>query len=296
MKLKIFQERVTAGIMQPLTRSGGIARRTREGAPMAREALELIKPNSKLTSLERLEIYSRSYWFRLIDCMRDDFPGVLFILGSARFDRLVTAYLVDCPSRSFTLRDLGSQLETWLRDNPKFADLKFDLVLDMVQLEWAHIVAFDGPAETPIEPQDLIELTPGFRVRLQPCITILDLQYPVDELRVQINAAPEGYTSTSNFTLSNKRVLARSSRKFSGQSFFVAVHRLELNVYYRRLSPEEFRILKALSEGKSIAVAIRLAFREGGVQPDEIPELLRTWFSTWARLGWLSIHTPGRKK
>ena len=32
-----------------------------------------IKPNDRLTSFERLEIYNRQYWFRLIDCFYDRF-------------------------------------------------------------------------------------------------------------------------------------------------------------------------------------------------------------------------------
>ena len=39
------------------------------------EADALVKPNDRLTPLERLEIYSRSYWFRVLDCLYDDFPG-----------------------------------------------------------------------------------------------------------------------------------------------------------------------------------------------------------------------------
>ena len=43
---------------------------------MAEVAAEFIKPNDRLTSFERLEIYNRMYWFRLIDCVRDDCPGL----------------------------------------------------------------------------------------------------------------------------------------------------------------------------------------------------------------------------
>ena len=35
------------------------------------------------------------------------------------------------------------------------------LALDMVRLEWAHVEAFDGPAETALGPEDLLELTPA---------------------------------------------------------------------------------------------------------------------------------------
>ena len=74
-----------------------------------------IKPNRRMSSAQRLEIYSRSYWFRILDSLYDDFPGLRAMLGKRAFHRLSRAYLVACPSRSFTLRDLGSRLVEWLR-------------------------------------------------------------------------------------------------------------------------------------------------------------------------------------
>src|SRR5580693_7235917 len=106
--------------------------------------VDYIKPNDRLTSLERLEIYSRSYWYRLLDSLWEDFPGLRAVLGQRAFHRLSRAYLADCPSQSFTMRDLGSRLEGWLRRNPRYAGSRQALALDMVRLEWAHIEAFDS--------------------------------------------------------------------------------------------------------------------------------------------------------
>ena len=60
---------------------------------MRTEVNELIKPNDWLTSLERLEIYSRSYWFRILDGLYEDFPGLAAVLGQRAFHRLARAYL-----------------------------------------------------------------------------------------------------------------------------------------------------------------------------------------------------------
>ena len=101
------------------------------------EAAELITPNSRLTSLERLEIYSRSYWYRALDSLYDDFPGLRAVLGQQAFHRLSRAYVAECPSRSFTLRNLGERLAGWLQRNPQYAGIRHALALDMVRLEWA---------------------------------------------------------------------------------------------------------------------------------------------------------------
>src|SRR4029077_1914931 len=127
-----------------------------------------------------LEIYSRSYWFRILDSLYEDFPGLRAVLGQRAFHRISRAYLAECPSRSFTLRNVGSRLEGWLRNNPQFAGRRHALALDMVRLEWAHIEAFDSSAAKVLGPEDLLELGPDFRAELQPYIRLLALNYPVD--------------------------------------------------------------------------------------------------------------------
>jgi hypothetical protein len=295
MNLRETQRRMAAALMTPLTAIDGIARKTRPGVSMKQEAESLIKPNHRLTSVERLEIYSRSYWFRLLDAIRDDFPGVIAILGAASFDRLATAYLSACPSRSFTLRDLGSRLEGWLHQNPQYAGRNKRLVLDMVRLEWAHVVAFDGPAEKTLAPEDLLQRRSRLRLGVQPYISLLDLQYPVDELRVKLNTAHEDSAGASNVAVKRKARVLPKTRYLRRVPIYLAVHRWELSVYYRRLAPEEFRLLTALRCGQPIAKAIGIAFRETAVSPEEIPALSKSWFARWAELGWLSAQ-PSMKK
>src|SRR5664279_3919175 len=59
-----LQRRVAAAVMQPLTRDEGMRRKTADGRSMQTEAEAIIKPNARLSSFDRLEIYNRQYWFR----------------------------------------------------------------------------------------------------------------------------------------------------------------------------------------------------------------------------------------
>src|SRR5262249_33147020 len=81
------------------------------GGSMKRYAARYIKPNDRLTSFERLEIYNRQYWWRVLASMTEDFPGLRAVLGERRFEDMCRAYLTACPSQSFTLRNLGARLE-----------------------------------------------------------------------------------------------------------------------------------------------------------------------------------------
>jgi hypothetical protein len=257
MRLLQLQRRMAHAIMQPITSSDRVAPKTDAA---------FVKPNDRLTSVERLEIYSRSYWFRVLDWLYDDFPGLRAVLGKRAFHQLSLAYLTDCPSQSFTLRNLGSRLEGWLERNPQFAGNRQALALDMVRLEWAHIEAFDNAAEKVLGPEDLLELGSGLRVALQPYVRLLALQYPVDDLRIRSTAG---------------------ASRLQPEVIFLAVHRVDFTVYYRRIASEEYRLLGSLSDGKTVGSAIRVAFRNSSASAEERKSMLEQWFGSWAELGWL---------
>jgi hypothetical protein len=286
MTLLEVQRRMAHAILQPLTGSDRIAPRTDAA---------FIKPNDRLTALERLEIYRRSYWFRVLDSLYDDFPGLRAVLGQRAFHRLSRAYLAECPSRSFTLRNLGSRLEDWLQRNPKYAGRRHALALDMARLEWAHIEAFDSAAEKVLGPEDLLELGTGFRADLQPYIRLLTLQYPVDDLRIQVNRASDERGVASNAALKQKhRDLTKRVGRLKTERIFLAVHRRNFMVYYRRLEAEEYRLLSALRDGQPIGRAIRSAFEDSSASTEQQQSMLERWFAVWAELGWLC--SPARAK
>jgi hypothetical protein len=287
MNLAELQKRAAAAIMAPLTESDGIAVRWR------READALIKPNSRLAPLERLQIYSRSYWFRVLDCLYEDFPGLCAALGQRAFNRLSRAYLTERPSESFTLRNLGEGLEEWLREHPEYAGRQFDLALDMVRLEWAHIEAFDGPARKPLGPEDLLELGPELRLSLQPHVTLLELKYPVDDLRIAVNEKLEEHDSASNAVAEcDQHRTVRRYRRLKPQPIYLAVHRAEDFVWYRRLDADEYRLLDALRQGLPIGEALEKTMQGSAVVEERLGAAVQEWFAAWARMGWLCSPIP----
>ena len=90
--LREIQQRMGNAVMHPLTANDQAPRRLKA------EAEAIIKKNDRLSSLERLEIYNRSYWFRVLDSLVEDFPGVRAIDGgkleNARIVEQITALLI----------------------------------------------------------------------------------------------------------------------------------------------------------------------------------------------------------
>ncbi len=107
---------MASAIFRPLTAQDRMQPRWTDGRQMSASPTQFIKPNDRLSAFERLEIYNRVYWFRILDCIYDDYPGLRAILGERKFMRLATAYLAKYPSISFTLRNLGQRLEKFLRE------------------------------------------------------------------------------------------------------------------------------------------------------------------------------------
>ena len=120
---------------------------------------------------------------------------------------MAKAYLIDCPSQSFTLRNLGSRLVNWLQKHPTWAGSRQNLAVDMARLEWADIEAFDGLREPPLKPEDLAGVNPArLRLRLQPYVSLLALRYPVDDLLLEVRKDSDDLDVASNtFSERHKR-------------------------------------------------------------------------------------------
>ena len=292
MKLHALQRAVARAVMQPLTRSEGMQRKAPGGGRMSAYAARFIKPNDRLTSFERLEIYNRQYWFRVLGSLAEDFPGLRAVLGGRQFEAMCKAYLTECPSRSFTLRNLGAQLEAWLRQNSGWISDRRVLALDMVRLEWADIEAFDGLANPPLRSEDLREVdATNLQLGIQPYVQLLELHYPVDDLLLQVKHGDDTPDRASNAVQERrKHSRVRAVAKLQPAQIFLAVHRMDFSVYFRRIEPEEFALLGALRRGKTVERAIELAFRKSSVPAADRAVFVQHSFQTWATLGWFCRH------
>jgi hypothetical protein len=284
-----LQRRVAAAILHPLTRSEKMPRRRADGASNTREAEALIRPNDRLSSFERLEIYNRQYWFRLYASFEEDFPGLKAILGNAKFETLMRDYLTNCPSESFTLRNLGSRLEEWLVAHPGYVEPRSQLAMDMTRLEWAHIEAFDSAEEEMLDADDLAAISDDSRLRLQPHLRVLELHYPVDDLLIELrNESGSSDASSNNASATRKTKHVRRVAMLEPEQIFLAVHRHQNSVYYKRLQREDFRLLRSLLAGEPIGHSIEQAFEGSSLAEGERGAFLQEAFALWASMGWFT--------
>ena len=282
---------MATAIFRPLTARDRMQASWTDGSSMSAVAARFIKPNDRLSSFERLEIYNRVYWFRVLDCLYDDYPGLRAIVGEKKFMKLATAYLAKYPSVSFTLRNLGQRLEQFLREEPRWIAPNEDLALDMVRFEWAQVVAFDDAARPKITTDDLLDTPPArLRLELQPYLSLLELNYAVDKflLAVKKREADVLRSEASNTfdSMPHARIRRRQVRRPRQERVHLVVHRYDNMLYYKRLEPEAFAILRGLQQRKTVAKACVEALSKSRRTKADWAAQIQEWFHDWSALGW----------
>jgi hypothetical protein len=281
-----LQRRMAEDVMRPLTADFLTQTTTEDGRSTQELADSYIKPNSLLSSFDRLEIYNRQYWFRVTGAVAEDFPALNKVLGEKTFDQLVLAYLRENPSTSFTLRNLGSKLPQWLEEHPEFGPKRHDLLLDVARLEWAYVEAFDSADLPPLTLTDFGELGADSRLSLQPHLQLLDLRYPVDELVLAVHRETAPSDIMSNASSERKHVARIRLPKVRRSAVCLAVHRHENSVYYRRIDLEAFRLLSALQQGASLGAALESVFADSTLTAEEQAAKIQEYFAHATELGW----------
>lgn len=286
MNLLELQRRMAEDVMRPLTADFEMQPVAEDGSSTTAIADSYVKPNERLSSFERLEIYNRQYWFRVIESVAEDFPTLNAVLGDKKFDRLILAYLRENPSVSFTLRNLGSKLPQWLEDHAEFAARRHDLLLDVARLEWAYVEAYDRADVPPLTTAEFSNIGPDSTLSLQPHLQLLELQYPVDELVLAVHRHTAPSDIMSNAASERKHVKRTRLPRTKRSPVCLAVHRYENSVYYRRLDREAFLLLSALQKGAPLGIALETSFRDGALTAEDQALKIQEYFAHASELGW----------
>jgi hypothetical protein len=232
-----------------------------------RTAEELITPSAMLAPIERLELYHRQYWYRLLDSIAEDFPALRRLLGDGPFWRLLEAYLEARPPVSFTLRHLGAGLADFIAERPGSAPHAIHAE-ELARLEYALCLAFEAGEAPVAEPGDLRQ----GRIALQPHVHLLALRTSADSLW---RAAGRGRRP-------KLRPPTVSPRRF------VAVYRHDFGLHVERMPRAAFAILSAIRELGSLDLAIGQVTEGQGLLRARDAGRISGWFGLWTARGWLA--------
>jgi len=287
MSLEQIQREMAHAVMTPLTAADEMRKESRDGRSMEGIAKSFIAPNSKLSSFDRLEIYNRQYWYRVLGALAEDFPALRSVIGSRAFDAVSVAYIDSHPNRSFTLRNLGSRLSEFLAANPHFAGRRADLAVDVARIEWAFVEAFDSAEHEPLTLEQIATLEGGSHLALQPHLQLVELEYPIDDLVLNMHKREKRQTTEAGLQHEEDDNAPAKLPALRRKPTWLAAHRVDYSVFYLRLRRGEFHTLRAIRAGQPLAEAIEAGVTTARVPTARRPQLVRQWFTTWAELGWI---------
>jgi hypothetical protein len=159
----------------------------------------LIGGDERLPAAERLDIYANMYFFRLLDCLKEDFPRLAAALGEGRFHNLATDYLLAHPSGNPSLRYLGQRLPGFLaghtlaRESPCLADL--------ARLEWDRADLFDAADSLALGREDVARLAAAhggdLPLRTVEAFRLLRLEHDAPALWRELRDREEGISGSA---------------------------------------------------------------------------------------------------
>lgn len=233
------------------------------------KAAEVVLPNSHLSAEDRVRIYTRAYFARLLEVLQADHPALERILGADAFERLAQGYVAKHPSRSYSLNPLGTKLPGFLERAPRVP--RRALAVDVARVERAMAEAFDEEEAAPLSP-DAVAAVPASawaRARLVPVPSLRLLA-----LRTRANAA----VTAARQDLPMPDLRACPS--------WAVVYRRDYRVFRLDLTEPQFALLTALARGRTVRAALAAAVKAAGRRDAaKLPGELFGWFHTWTEEG-----------
>lgn len=204
---------------------------------------DLFVGDSGLPAVERLDIYANMYFFRLLDCIGEDYPKTRAAIGADRFHNLITDYLLRHPSGNPSLRHLGRHLPGFIAAHSLAKDRPW--LADLARLEWARTEVFDAPDAAPLTREDLGRLAPEAageaRFTFVPAFDLLRFDYDAARIWHALDGLAEGEEGTAAAGATPRKPTA------------VRVWRNDCVVYHKSLADEETRCLVLARQGEPLA-------------------------------------------
>ncbi len=222
----------------------------------------LLQSTSAVGARERLGLYHRQYWFRLLDSLAEDFPRVRELLGAEAHVAAIERYLLAHPPACWTLRHLGSGFGEFLRHDAEIAPALRPWAAALAAYDYAHMQVFEAAAPPAPAEADFASRA----LTLQPALVLVAVDRPISRL-------------------------LREGPKPPPRSLSSLVRR-ELHVVWRTSG----HALRARREPVSL-LPLFLSLRRGGplveiianTRPLPSASAIQTAFSRCRELGWLAL-------
>ncbi len=244
------------------------------GRLLSEEAAEFVCSGPNLTADRKMEIYNRQYWWRLISILHENFPGLTRLFGHEDFNASIAVpFLVDHPSKDWSLSKLGDKLESWLQDHYTAGDKS--LVVHMAALDWAYQESFFAPPSVLISPEvDLVSAP----LTLQKHVKLFKLPFDLFSFRSMFLKEEVEFWIQSDFPPLPK-----------GRDYFFVLYRGHDNrLSYREIQEGQWALLEGISRGLTLQESCDCLEETNEEGATEARSFLVEWIQEWIRGNWLN--------
>ena len=193
----------------------------------------MIRGDERLSELQRLNIYADAYFYRLLDCLKEDFPATAAVTGDA-FAGLVRAYLGEHSPTEPSIFYAGRHLAEFLSKHA--LQERWPFVAELARLERTLIEVFhgtDAPALAASEVRTIAPADwPALRLRVHPALRMLNCDWRVNDVL---------------------RAIGTDWREPARGPVALLVWRQRTQVYYREVEVSERAGLEAAAKGEDFA-------------------------------------------
>jgi hypothetical protein len=111
----------------------------------------LVRGDSRLCAIDRVNIYANAYFYRLLDCLHEEFPATIAVVGPDNFVALVQDYLLACPPSEPSIFYAGRYLYGFLRNHPLTE--RWPFVTELARLERTILDVFHAADATTLSDE-----------------------------------------------------------------------------------------------------------------------------------------------
>ncbi len=221
---------------------------------------------------DRLAIYQRSYYARLIECLRNQFKALVYTLDKGLFEEFCRMYLVAYPSQHASLSPLGDNFPKFIeetRPDKEEPELWIDFMIAMAQFELDLYKIFDregneytGYAEPQIS---------DCKLTLQKCVSLH--QYPF-----RIN---HYYQEISN---------GNSPDISKPENTYIAFVRKDFQVLVIELEEMQYNFLEIIGKENNVKTAFYIFMNRYNLNEKRALLKWQEWRQDWIKKGFFIIN------
>lgn len=216
--------------------------------------------------LERaLSVHRNTVRHALIEALCAAFPAVRVAVGDEYFSALAVAFIAQHPPRTPVLQAYGDAFANFVAGFPPLADWPW--LADLARIDWARREAYHAADADPMTLPQLLAQAPAtllaVRFELHPSLRLLASSHPLASLWFAHQTDDDGEGDSGPDTID---VVWNPEA--------CRVWRVDERVRVARISVQELAVLRALSEGRSLLLALWRGY-DGAIDQEAVVQLLQ---------------------